>query len=149
MRVPRRLHGHALVCLVLGLAGTAACRAGPTSDVSDSAYVATMADLRRVQRDSVGDSASLARARQAVLQGRGLTAERMERHARALAAEPERASKVFQAIALKAAPALPRENVFRPTPDAPVPRAILDEQRRRQPQAVPSVRRVTPDTATP
>ena len=100
MRALRRLHGHGLVWLVLGLAG-AACRRDPASDVSDSTFVAAMADLRRVQYDTASDSASRTAARQRVLQRRGLTAERLERAARALAADPERATKVFQAIARK------------------------------------------------
>lgn len=65
--------------------------------VSDSAFVATMADLRRVSGPPEGSPAMIA-LRQRVLQQRGLTGDQMERAARALAHDPERATKVFEAI---------------------------------------------------
>lgn len=71
--------------------------------MSDSTFVATMAELRRVQSDPTLDSARRADARRAVLQGRGLTAEALERAARALADDPERAALVLQAIDRKMA----------------------------------------------
>ena len=65
--------------------------------VSDSAFVATMADLRRVNGPPEG-SPEMVAMRQRVLQQRGLTGEQLEQAARALAHQPERATKIFQAI---------------------------------------------------
>ena len=65
--------------------------------VSDSAFVATMADLRRAQ-GSMLDSVTLAAARKRILQQRGLTVEQMDRAARALASDPQRAADLFDAI---------------------------------------------------
>lgn len=100
MRTSRRAHRLGVACLLLGALGIA-CGRAPSSDVSDSTFVATMAELRRVQSGVAADSAARAKERERVLQRRGLTAARLERAARALAADPERASKVFQAIARK------------------------------------------------
>lgn len=69
--------------------------------VSDSAFVATMADLRRIQ-NGPGDSASEAAKRQRVLQQRGLTGDQLERAAAALAKNPARASALFEAIEKRA-----------------------------------------------
>lgn len=69
--------------------------------VSDSAFVASMADLRRI--GAVGaDSTATSAARRRVLQQRGLTTEQLERAARALAADPERATAIFEAIQRRA-----------------------------------------------
>ena len=64
--------------------------------VSDSAFVATMADLRRI--DPVSDSATKARMRSRILQQRGLTVEQMDQAAKALARDPKRLSADFEAI---------------------------------------------------
>ncbi|HEX2779345.1 MAG TPA: hypothetical protein VHM30_07590 [Gemmatimonadaceae bacterium] len=71
------------------------------SGVSDSAFVAAMADLRRIQ-NAPGDSASQAATRQRVLQQRGLTEAQLERAAEALAKEPARATALFEAIERRA-----------------------------------------------
>lgn len=86
---------HSLLLLCLALAG---CRRHElVPGVSDSLFVATMADLRRLQVP-VGDSAVLAAKRRQVLQQRGLTAEQLESAGRALGTDPERAVAIFQAI---------------------------------------------------
>ncbi|HEX8851456.1 MAG TPA: hypothetical protein VF761_18150 [Gemmatimonadaceae bacterium] len=69
--------------------------------VSDSAFVATMADLRRLE-GTPSDSMAMSAARRRVLQQRGLTGDQLERAARALAADPERATAVFEAIQRRA-----------------------------------------------
>lgn len=82
--------------------------------VSDSAFVATMADLRRI--GAVGsDSAATNTTRRRVLQQRGLTVQQLDRAARALAADPERATAIFEAIQRRAiAPAdVPRAGAKR------------------------------------
>lgn len=65
--------------------------------VSDSAFVATMAELRRAE-GSTPDTVALAAARRRILQQRGLTVEQMDRAARALANDPKRASDLFAEI---------------------------------------------------
>jgi len=65
--------------------------------VSDSAFVATMAELRRAE-GSTTDTVALAAARRRILQQRGLTVEQMDRAARALANDPQRAADLFGAI---------------------------------------------------
>ena len=102
MRRVLAIHAFAVAVLAGG------CRRAELVDgVTDSAFVATMAELRAISRAGEGDSASRARARQAVLQRRGLTAERLERAARALADDPERATDVWQAIEVRAAAGTP------------------------------------------
>lgn len=65
-------------------------------DVSDSSFVATMADLRRI--DQGADSATKATTRRRILQQRGLTVEQMDEAAKALAKDPKRLSAIFEAI---------------------------------------------------
>jgi hypothetical protein len=91
---------HVVVVLVV----SAACRRGqPESSVSDSTFVAVMADLKRVN-DAVGlDSAQRATRRDSILQSRGLTPARLDTAARALARNPTRAQTVWQAIDRRAA----------------------------------------------
>lgn len=71
-----------------------ACRRdakGDTVDARDTAFVATMVELRRL---AAGDSAT----RAAVLRRRGVTRDSLERVARALAADPKRAALVWGEI---------------------------------------------------
>ena len=86
---------HAIV-LVMALSG---CKRdeSPTG-MSDSTFVATMAELRKIQEDPILDSAAQAAARTRVLQSRGLTPRELERAARALADDPEHAAEIVQAI---------------------------------------------------
>ena len=87
----RTLALHALV-----LSGGGACRQGEiVAGVSDSAFVATMTALTRINQEGAGDSTSRAAARDSVLQSRGLTRDDMERAARALEDDPERAAELW------------------------------------------------------
>ena len=95
---------HALV-LVISVAGCDQLRDQLSSrfrrhdsGVSDSTFVATMAELRLVQLNASLDSAGRTVARQRILQRRGLTPAALERAARALADDPEHAGAVWQAI---------------------------------------------------
>src|SRR3954453_22804963 len=81
-----------LACAVLGCA-----RGDIVPGVSDSVFVATMADLRRTQ-GSAPDTATLAAAGRRILQQRGLTVEQMDRAGRARARDPKRAADLFDAI---------------------------------------------------
>ena len=91
---------HAVAALVM-LASVACRRDEIISGVSDSAFVGAMAELRRVQNDMSLDSARRKMARDSVLQGRGLTPDEMERAARALGRDPNRAAAIWQAIELR------------------------------------------------
>lgn len=81
-----------LACAIVGCA-----RGDIVPGVSDSAFVATMADLRRAQ-GSTTDTVALAAARKRILQQRGLTVEQLDRAGRALANDPQRAADIFDAI---------------------------------------------------
>src|SRR5688500_18341869 len=90
----RTLALHALI-----LSGVLACRQGDIVDgVSDSTYVATMAALTRINQAATRDRVSKAAARASVLQARDLTLDDMERVARALEDDPERAKALWLRI---------------------------------------------------
>lgn len=92
---PRTLAIHALV-----LSGLVGCRQGEiVAGVTDSAFVATMTALTRINADSSLDSARRAVARDSLLQSRDLTAAKLERAARALANDPDRALALWRRIA--------------------------------------------------
>ena len=86
------------LALILAL-GTSGCQGREIiSGVDDSTFVRTMAALRQVQGDStLGDSARRVR-RDSVLRRNEVTADRLERAARALADDPQRAEALFQAV---------------------------------------------------
>lgn len=84
--------------------------------VSDSAFVSTLAELRQVE-GSTTDTVALAAARRRILQQRGLTAAQMDRAARALANDPQRAADIFDAVA-KHAVNTPTDSVHRKTSDS-------------------------------
>ena len=81
-----------LACAIVGCA-----RGDIVPGVGDSAFVATMADLRRAQGTTT-DTVALAAMRHRILQQRGLTVEQLDRAGRALANDPERAADLFDAI---------------------------------------------------
>jgi hypothetical protein len=85
------------VTLILACAIVGCARGDIVPGVSDSAFVATMAELRRAQ-GSTSDSGALAAARRRILQQRGLTVEQMDRAGRALANDPQHAADLFDAI---------------------------------------------------
>jgi hypothetical protein len=88
----------ALVAVML-IAGAAGCRQDRSSaGISDSTFVATIAQLHALNADPSLDSAGRAAAREAVLREQGVTGEALERAARAMAADPEHALAVWTAI---------------------------------------------------
>ena len=90
----RTLAIHALV-----LSGLVGCRQGGIGGgVTDSTFVATMAALIRINADGTLDSARRTVARDSVLQSRDLSAATLERAARALADDPDRALALWQRI---------------------------------------------------
>ena len=103
MRTP--LVANPLVLMVLvALASTAGCRREQlATGISDSTFVAVMADLKRVHDTPGMDSAQRAARRDSILQGRGLTPAQLEAAARALAQNPARAQTVWQAVERRAA----------------------------------------------
>ena len=90
---------HLLLLVLVSLASAAGCRRPQlATGVSDSAFVAVMADLKRVQDAPGMDSAQRAARRDSILQSRGLTPAELEASARHLAENPSRAQSVWQAI---------------------------------------------------
>ena len=95
----RMLVGHALV-----LCGMMGCRPGGLAGgMSDSTFVQVVAALRRINNAEGVDSARRALARDSVLQSRDLTPAQLERAARELGDDPDRALAVWQQI-LKQSP---------------------------------------------
>ena len=91
----RMLAVHALV-----LSGMIGCRQGEiVAGVTDSTFVATMTALSRLNADSSLDSTRRGAARDSLLQSRDLTAAMLERAARALGDDPDRALALWQRIA--------------------------------------------------
>jgi hypothetical protein len=91
-------------CPAILLIAAAACSRGELAPgVTDSTFVATMADLNRVRTGSLRDSGARSAARAEVLRKHAVTPEQLEEAARALADEPDRAAAVWQAIEERAA----------------------------------------------
>ena len=91
----RLLSVHALALVVT----LSACEGGQRlAGVSDSTFVRTMAELRAVHGKAWPDSAAKASALDSILQSRGLTPEQLERAARSLAGDPERAVEIWREI---------------------------------------------------
>jgi hypothetical protein len=86
------------LALILAL-GTGGCQGREiVAGVDDSTFVRTIAALRQVQGDStIGDSVRRLR-RDSVLRRNRVTADQLERAARALADDPPRAEALFQAV---------------------------------------------------
>ena len=78
-------------------------RDAPSSTVSDSAFVAVMAELKRLHETIGLDSAERETRRAEILERRGFTPEQLDTVARALAKNPTRAQTVWQAIDRRAA----------------------------------------------
>ena len=99
---------HSLLLVLVCLGSVAGCRRTQlATGVSDSAFVAVMADLKRVQDAPGVDSARRAARRDSILQSRGLTPAQLEAAARQLAQNPTRAQTVWQAIQQRAADPTP------------------------------------------
>lgn len=89
-------------CATLACATTACGSDTIVDGVTDSAFVAAMAELERVERAPGLDSSARVAARTAALQRRGLTPAQIEAAAAALADDPERALALYRAIDRKA-----------------------------------------------
>jgi hypothetical protein len=93
----------AVTILALTTAVPVGCGDDELADgVTDSAFVAAMAELERIEREPGADSAARVAARTAALQRRGLTPARLEAAAASLANDPARALAVYRAIDAKA-----------------------------------------------
>ena len=88
------------VVVLTAVAAGAGCRREPreAGGMSDSTFVATMVELRRLDTALTADSAARATMRGAVLQRRGVTVAELERAATALANDPTHAARVFHMI---------------------------------------------------
>jgi hypothetical protein len=69
--------------------------------MSDSTFVEAMAELQRIETDSLLAHAQRADARLKALQERGLTSAALERKARSVADDPKRALAILNAIGAK------------------------------------------------
>ena len=94
---------HIVLLAVAVSAFASACRDSTlATGVSDSTFVAVMAELKRT-KDAPGlDSTGRDARRKAILQGRGLTPAQLESAAVQLAKNPTRAQAVWQAIERRA-----------------------------------------------
>jgi hypothetical protein len=106
--------------ILVFLLAVACSRGKLAGGVSDSTFVATMAELNRTMGGSARDSAARSAARAAVLRKHGVTAEQLEDAARALADDPQRAAAVWQAIEDRAM----RRDSVPPRPGTTTPGAI-------------------------
>src|SRR5690349_10220473 len=98
----RRVSSRHLLALWL-VCSFAACSRGVIADgVSDSAFVGAMAELQRIESTPGLDSTQRDAARRKALQGRGLTQAQLEHAAAALADDPARAKRLFEAVARRA-----------------------------------------------
>jgi hypothetical protein len=99
VRAVARTAARAVALAVVPAFVLAACGRGTITDgVTDSAFVATMAELERVERAPGLDSSARVAARTTALQRRGLTQAQMEAAAGALADDPRRALAIWRAI---------------------------------------------------
>lgn len=114
MTPARRIHS---LLLIFVIAGCKRDKAAP--GVNDSTYVASMVALYRIAVDTMLDSAGRAAARRTVLQQRGLTPDQLERWARELATDPQRAANVSGEISRRVIPYEPSRR-----PDARIPATL-------------------------
>jgi hypothetical protein len=88
---------------VLAAVAAGGCRGDTLAEgVTDSTFVAIMADLERIERTPGLDSSARVAARTATLQRRGLKPVHLEAAARALADDPARALAIYRAIDARA-----------------------------------------------
>lgn len=93
----------AFFLVVLVLTPNVGCqRAQLATGVSDSTFVAVMAELKRVHDTPGVDSGRRAARRDSILQRRGLTPAQLEAAALRLAQNPARAQTVWQAVERRA-----------------------------------------------
>jgi hypothetical protein len=86
---------------VLGAAIAACSRADGRAVMNDSTFVTTMARLHVIERNYQLSDAARDSLRRRVLQEQGLTPDELELQARHYAAQPARASAIWNAIAQK------------------------------------------------
>jgi len=90
--------------VLVAAAPAVACRQPQSSSgVSDSTFVATLAELKRVNDTPVSDTTERAALRASILQRRGLTPARLEQAAAELARNPAHAQAVWKAVERRAA----------------------------------------------
>jgi hypothetical protein len=95
---------HLSVSVLIALAAVTGCQRSRTSNgVSDSTFVAVLADLKRVQVAPGLSASQRAASRDSVLQIHGLKPAQLEEAAKQLAANPARAQTVWQAVQRRAA----------------------------------------------
>jgi hypothetical protein len=87
-----------LTLIAASLTALGCSRPTTQPEVSDSTFVAVMSELRRIETDTSLDSTMRDSMRKVTLRQRSLTPEALERAARALANEPERAVAVWRSI---------------------------------------------------
>jgi len=92
-----------VILATLGTLNTGCRREALSSGISDSTFVAVMADLKRLHDRPGVDSATRAARRTEILRSRGLTPAQLEAAARVLARNPTRAQTVWQAVDRRAA----------------------------------------------
>lgn len=66
--------------------------------LTDSSFVSTMVELRRIRENATLDSTERAQAREAVLRRRRVTPKQLEQAAATLADDPARASAIWQTV---------------------------------------------------
>ena len=87
------------IVLAALLVWSAGChRDGATLGISDSTFVTTIARLHAINADTLLDSTARATKRALVLREQGVTADSLERAARAMSADPQHALAVWSAI---------------------------------------------------
>jgi hypothetical protein len=94
----RRARHLALLALLAPPAAGGCREADLSGGVSDSVFVRTMVELRRVQSNATLDSAGRAEVRRKALEKHRLTAAQLEEAAGELADDPARVSQVWQEI---------------------------------------------------
>src|SRR4051794_15549227 len=95
---------HLSVSGLIALATVTGCQRSRSSNgVSDSAFVAVLADLKRVQGAPGMSPSQRAASRDSILQIHGLKPAQLEQAAKQLAENPARAQTVWQAVQQRAA----------------------------------------------
>src|SRR5919108_920050 len=87
-----------LALIATSLIALGCSRPATQPEVGDSTFVAVMSELRRIETDTSLDSTMRDSMRKVTLRQRNLTPAALERAARALADEPERAVAVWRSI---------------------------------------------------
>jgi hypothetical protein len=114
------------VTMICAVASGCRSRRAPSLGMSDSTFVATLSELRRVQADTSLDATMKDSSRRMVLRRYKVTSAQLEHAARLLAESPARASDLWRQIESAPRPALlrPANSIPGPPPgnNHPVPR---------------------------